>query len=397
MSGTIFASQNYEIVGAVHHHSVVYRLPSGEQSIVWWDLEGPLEFLPHRPSNDDLAAVSLLFLAMHGGMNLHIEGKVSKTLLDRVEEFVRIWSLWRPNLYRIIRVTADEEVADRTSNQVRESRAIAAFSGGVDAASTAWTHSRHKAGRSTRNIFAGVLIQGFDIPLDGAVAFSRTKSACRAMLDDLDIPMVTLRTNWKTLVCVDWEMEFGLGVFSCLKLWEDEAGSLLVGSCEDYSRLVVPWGSHPLPTAMLSSKDVSLVYDGGHLNRTQKVRGLSEWSCGYDLLRVCWEGDITGENCGECEKCLRTKLNAMVIGSRLPKSLGAPPTARQVARIGPMNIAQKALFEEIIEEANLHGFSDQRMLEAMRTAMNRKRAPARKRARQWASSWKGRLKARLAR
>lgn len=370
----IYASQHHSQTVTGVRRTVVYRLPDGEQERIWWDVSGPVQNLPSAPSNDDLALTSLLFLAMNRGMALHIEGSVTRSMLERAELFMNIWSLWRPDVYQKVEVSADQELPDRLSDVNRDRLAICAFSGGVDAAFTAFSHHKRLAGRASREIRTGVLIQGFDIGLDEQKAFDVSLQSARIMLDDLGIPLVTVRTNWKADICQFWEMEFGLGVFCCLKLWEDSVGSLLVGSCEDYSRLVTPWGSHPLPTTLLAANGVDLVYDGGHLNRTQKVKLLSDWPIGYDNLRVCWQGDVTGENCGVCEKCIRTKLNAIVSGKPLPASLRGPPTPRQVARIGPMNKAQKALFSEILTEAEANGFRGP-LVKAAKVALARRKPP----------------------
>lgn len=374
MSDTIYATQRFTQTTEGVEISVDFDLPERLGQTVWWRVHGPSEVLPKEPGDSDLALTSLLFLAMSRRTNLHIRGGVSRSLLDRAERFMQIWSLWKPDKYGLVQVSADQELPDRLPDEARDKMAVCAFSGGVDAACTALMHSRGLAGRATRQLFAGVLIQGFDVGLDDHNAFEVTERGARHMLNDLNIPLLILKTNWKSDICQDWEMEFGVGVFSCLRLWENQVGSLLVGSCEDYSRLVVPWGSHPYPTTMLSAKGVDLVYDGGHLNRTQKVRILSDWLEGYNNLRVCWEGEITGENCGICEKCIRTKLNAIVIRKPLPASLTGRPTPRQVSRIGPMNSAQKEFFHDILAEARLEGFDDP-LLAAMKVALARTKPP----------------------
>ncbi len=52
-------------------------------------------------------------------------------------------------------------------------RAIAAFSGGVDSTYTIWRHTMGGAERLTRKIEAGLLVHGFDIPLEQVQQFER--------------------------------------------------------------------------------------------------------------------------------------------------------------------------------------------------------------------------------
>lgn len=354
--GTISAKLAYVAAPGKATITVTFGIDGAEQS-VWWEIAGPPEQIPGKPVRHDLALVALIFLAMRKGRDLHIAGPVSRSLLENVERFVRIWSAWRPDAYSVIAVSADEEVANLPPGE-REAQAVCAFSGGVDATCSVWRHSSGMAGRASRAIGAGVLVQGFDIPLDNDEAFETTKAFCKAMLDDLGIPLVTVRTNWKRDISGEWGMEFGAGIVACLKPWEETASTLIVGSCEDYSRLVTPWGSHPLPTHLLAANDTQLPYDGGDLNRTQKVREISAWPVGYDNLRVCWQGEITGKNCGVCEKCVRTKLNAIISSKPLPKSLAERPTFEQVSGVRFYNDAQRLLFEELLTEANASGSHD---------------------------------------
>lgn len=374
MSNTIYASQRFVETAHGVEFAVDFGLADAAQQTVWWRVRSPSEVLPTEPQDADLALTSLLFLAMGRRTDLHIRGGVSRSLLDRAERFMQIWSLWQPDAYGTVHLSADQELPDRAPDEARDRMAVCAFSGGVDAACTALMHRRGLAGRATRQLLTGVLIQGFDVGLEDRLAFEITERSSGAMLDDLGVPLSILQTNWKSEVCGNWELEHGAGVSSCLKLWENRVGSLHYGSCEDYSRLVVPWGSHPMPTTMLAARGIDLVYDGGHLNRTQKVGILSDWPEGYNQLRVCWEGEITGKNCGACEKCIRTKLNALVIGKPLPASLPGRPTTRQVSRIGPMNGVQKGLFQEILDEAKKAGYNDP-LLAAVKVALARTRPP----------------------
>lgn len=333
-----------------------------EVTTAFWIIEGPEEVLPSPLQRHDLAIGALLFKAMKEKADLHVEGPVSRILLENAQEFMQIWSLWCPRLYTPVSISADEEVRGPRQNPNRQDSAVCAFSGGVDASATVWRHHAGLADRMTRKLRAAVLVHGFDIPLENQGAFDLASRLSATTLRDVNVPFVSMKTNWKSDICVDWEMEFALGILSCLRQWDDDVDTLLVGSCEDYARLVVPWGSHPLPTRLLAGEDSRIVYDGGHLTRTEKVALISQWPAGYDSLRVCWEGDITGKNCGQCEKCIRTKMNAVASGAPIPRSLGGRPTLAQVASVGPFNEAQRLLMVEVLDEAKKNGIDDPLLL-----------------------------------
>lgn len=329
----------------------------GEQQ-VWWELAGANESLPPPLVVHDMAATALVFVAMHRGQDMHIDGPVTFSLLKNLEDLIACWVAWRPDLYRPIHVSAAQEWPDDAIRLPQTRQAVAAFSGGLDASFTAWRHVTGRAGRRSYHLLAGVLIQGFDIALNADAAFAITTASAADSLQSINVPMVTLKTNWRDVACVNWEMEFGNGVATCLRNWQGSAHAGLVGSDEDYTRLVLPWGGNPITYAMLSSHDFQIVYDGGEFARTEKAERILDWETGLRNLRVCWEGPLTGRNCGRCEKCLRTKLNFMAVGAALPESLAGRPTDAQIRALRAGNHAQLVLLDEIVQIAEKRKISD---------------------------------------
>lgn len=326
---------------------------------LWWEMTGPEASLPPPLRAHDLVATALVFKAMHQGRDLHIDGPVTQSLLRSLEDLIACWHAWRPDLYETIRVSAENEIPDaELPVPATPLRAVAAFSGGLDATFTAWRHVTRSAGRRSHVLMAGVLIQGFDIGLDANAAFATTVSTAADTLRSINVPMVTMRTNWREVACVNWEMEFGTGVATCLRNWQGSVSAGLVGSDEDYARLVLPWGGNPITYAMLSSRDFQVVYDGGEFTRTEKAGQILDWPAGLRNLRVCWEGPLTGRNCGHCEKCLRTKLNFMALGAPLPDSLAGKPSDADIQNLRAGNHAQLVLLDEIVETAKKRGIHE---------------------------------------
>jgi hypothetical protein len=325
---------------------------------VWWEMTGPDASLPGPLRVHDMAVTAFVFKAMHEGCDLHVDGPVTFSLLKNMEDLIACWHAWRPDLYRRINVSAAQEVADSMLSVSVPSRAVSAFSGGLDASFTVWRHVTHAAGRRSYDLMAGVLIQGFDIGLDANAAFATTVSTAADSLRSINVPMVTMRTNWRDVACVNWEMEFGNGVATCLRNWQGSACAGLVGSDEDYARLVLPWGGNPITYTMLGSRDFQIVYDGGEYTRTEKAEQILGWPAGLRNLRVCWQGPLTGRNCGHCEKCLRTKLNFMAIGAPLPESLAGRPSDADIQNLRAGNHAQLVLLDEIVEIAEKRGIRE---------------------------------------
>ena len=318
---------------------------------IWWDISGDDSILPPRLAVHDIAATGLVFFAMHHGKHLHINGPVSASLLENLEDMVASWVNWRPDLYQRVNISAAEEVrgGNESLSSLISGQAIVAFSGGLDASFTAWRHVSGNVGRRNKKLISGVLIHGFDIPIDAHQAFETTYNAAAESLESLGVPIAVVKTNWRTQVCIDWHSEFGTGVSTCLRNWQGMADTALIGSDDEYRNLALPWGGNPITYAMLSSSDFKVVYDGGEFSRTKKAEGIIGWPTGLRNLRVCWQGPLTGKNCGTCEKCLRTKMSFLAIGAPLPESLPGVPTVSQILRIRTRRFSQLPVMREIIE------------------------------------------------
>ena len=114
----------------------VVRSASFGNQQVWWELAGPEHSLPAPLVAHDMAATALVFVAMHRGQDLYIDGPVTYSLLKNMEDLIACWVAWRPDLYRPIRVGAAQELQDGAIPAPYATRAVAAFSGGLDASFT---------------------------------------------------------------------------------------------------------------------------------------------------------------------------------------------------------------------------------------------------------------------
>jgi hypothetical protein len=335
--------------------SVLVRrsLHIGGSEAAYFEISG--DALPPPLELHDFAAIATIFLAMREGRPLHIDGPVSSALLRNLEEFQEAWALWLPNDYRQVAISAKEEV-DAAPSGPRDS-GVFAFSGGVDSVSSLIRHHDGDLGRRAVRAATAVLIHGFDIPLSETVAFDAARRGAEAILSELNIPLSIVRTNWRETLRRRWEMEFGAGVAACMHQFAGTGSTGIVGSSEDYAHIVWPWGSNPITDHMLSSSAFSLRLECRGLTRTERVAVICRYPRIARHLRVCWEGPITGENCGQCEKCIRTKLNFLAAGFE-PLCFDGPPTWDEILRVRAKNVPQIALLEEIHMSAQQRGIKE---------------------------------------
>jgi hypothetical protein len=311
---------------------------------LWFDLS------PEAPAWDDTDAepylIACLMLAMHEGRSLRVHARVSRTLLENLEEYAAFWVTTAPERYQHVTVEVDEVVPHTPAptpavEAAQVPAAIAAFSGGLDASFLVWRHHTGLAGLRNRQIRAAVMIAGFDIPCDSRAHFDASFAVARGTLQSLGITPYPLRTNLRQVIKVPWAQLHGTSLAACLQFYKAIAPTALLGSSEPYNHLVTPWGCSPTIDHLLSSDSLRIVHDGAEHSRSDKARLLAEWPFGADRIRVCWSDTHPGSNCQTCEKCLRTMANFAVHGLPVPASLGGD-VDRLNQRIGSVRLRSTA-------------------------------------------------------
>jgi hypothetical protein len=320
---------------------------------IFYEFDGDVR--PPPVANLDFAVIAVIFRAMKQRTNLHVRGPVSTVLLRNIEELQNAWSCWKPKAYSPIAITVEKEV-DNSGVPV-ERKGVFAYSGGVDSSFALLRHMYGEAGRRAVKPVTAVIIHGFEIPLDKSDVFGFAVRNARAVLGKLGIPLATVRTNWRRQVCSDWEAEFGACLASSLHQFSSVASVGVIGADEDYSHLEFPWGSNPITNPMLSGADFEILTEGGRYTRTDRVNFISSTPDVAASLRVCWEGLMTGRNCGRCEKCIRTKLNFMA-AAKAPVCFDRPPTLSEIVGLRVRNPIQLGYLTDILQAAINNGISD---------------------------------------
>jgi hypothetical protein len=105
--------------------------------------------------------------------------------------------------------------------------------------------------------------------------------------------------------------------------------SAAIASCDSIpdltfvkKRNLKPFGSHPLLDPNYSSSYLQIRHVGLNLPRLQRARLVSQWDTALQNIQVC-PRNWPGNNCGECEKCVRTMLELLVLGA-MDKSRAFP-------------------------------------------------------------------------
>lgn len=314
------------------------------------DGQKPLELWFAVPSDRQITlsrlcdpfVLAALFLAMRTSKRMAVHGGVSSSLLRNLEEFQAVWTSWMPTVLSDTEISAEMEYED--GDMPATGRSIMAFSGGLDSCFTAYRHNKRTCGRLHRDICAGVLVHGFDIPLADTEGFDLAKERAQVMLNSLGMQLIPMATNIRSLG-ENWDISHGTATAACLTVLRSGYSSGIVAGSFTYDSLYlnIPWGSNPVTDGLLSATDFPIINDGSRYSRVEKLRQISGWPEAMANMRICWEGDLPGANCCRCEKCIRAILSFHVLGMPLPPCFAHDITEQQVMSVKVPDLA--ILFE----------------------------------------------------
>lgn len=270
----------------------------------------------------DPFVLALLPRAMSDGLNLRVTGApVDAALLDRLDEYQRVWQAWRPGQVQEVNIRADETVA--RSHPKRS--ALAAFSGGLDSMYTVFRHCVEPDGRRNLNLQAVVMGLGFDIPVNDRNGYQAAIARLRPAIDEAGIALIEVATNVRSHL-QNWEMEHGAALASVLSLFSSSFGSGLIPSTAPYPHLF-PWGSNPITDPLLGGS-FDIRHDSAGVLRFEKLKALTRWPTALARLRVCWESRDPARNCGSCAKCCQLAMGLQALQAPLDCFIEIPSSAR---------------------------------------------------------------------
>jgi hypothetical protein len=281
-----------------------------------------------------------LIPAMRRNWDLKIEGPVARALVDGAGHIQRIMRAWYPK-FRQIRIHAEmSEPVSRTATGC----VAAFFSGGVD---SFFTLSQHKD-----EITHLVFVHGFDLMLDDVDRRHEMALNGRNVAKSLDLEFIEVETNLRDFgnPHVGWpEAYFGAGLGSVALLLAPRFDRIYIPASISRDHLI-PVGSHPELDHHWSNGQIEIVHDGVEFDRFEKIEAIAGWSLVTEHLRICWQREHAGLNCGRCRKCLWTMMVLEAIG-RLESMRTLPPQIDldAIAQFTPHEAHERLRFVKAID------------------------------------------------
>lgn len=257
----------------------------------------------------DFLLPATILPAMRTGARLSLPGEVSPRLLSTAPEIQDFFRLWDDEQFRRVPV----DVAAREGADVGRASGVGCFfSGGVDSFYTLLKHREEV----THLIF----VHGFDVFITEQTRREQGSRTAREVARELGKSLIEVETNLRTLFSmasnrlVHWEKYHGAVLASVALLFQHRFRKVLIPATFDYAHLV-PWGSHPLLDPMWGTELMDFEHDGCEVTRPEKVAYISKHESALKWLRVCHKSPDNRQNCGRCEKCLRTMINLRTVGA----------------------------------------------------------------------------------
>jgi len=339
--------------------------PRPRQEIYFATLDRFADYL--NPGAAAYAVGCLLPALHHGEKRLRIEGALCPELRDGLETVMGFMRLWYESHQSAVRIEADVQHQPSLKNTLQ--RAALFFSGGIDSlAALRENHSRYP--ESHPEFFKdGILIYGQNVESDHRPeTFEKAMHELSEVTIDGDISLLPVYTNLRSLddatsFFIDEFHGAILGAVSHavsgrLHSVSISASDSIPGLSHLNKKNFKPLGSHPLIDPYHSSYDLRIHHVGMTTSRLQKTRTVALWPAALNNIRVC-KPNWPGENCGRCEKCLRTMLELTAIGA-LNQTRSFPMNVLTVDHIRnlkiPLGVVQD--YRELISPLKNHGRSD---------------------------------------
>lgn len=297
----------------------------------FWKL--PAEIDPRGARLGNASAITALIPSMARNTAIEVvDHPVDARLLDNLYTAQEVWSTWARakqrrtgirSTYHQVPIIAESRSVEIDTTERRGTALM--FSAGVDSFYTALTYGKP--------IDAFIFVHGLDVKLDDPLRDEVAIQVRRAAAE-LGTRLIELETNARSLTdpIVPWEDTHGAVLAAAAHLLGDEFARFVIPATHTYDNLY-PLGSHPVLDPLWGSSDVEFIHHGCGADRVAKLASISESPVACRWLRVCPRYDGGSENCGRCEKCLRTMVGIRLAGvsdavSSLPELTGILPLWR---------------------------------------------------------------------
>ena len=273
---------------------------------------------------DSFLLTTAIIAFRNGERRLSLDRPICPRLKDNhltTLSYLNSWFWYRYERQRSDPIDFRIEAPERAAKTQASRRSGAFFSGGVDSLDLIYRNHRTYPEDHPFRIKDAVFVHGFDLgyrePLGDELEFFDYIVECmQPVLRDADLRLIPAYTNLRSLERDNqcWHQEYQSSALGAVaQLFSQRLDRIYMASSFHVSELR-PFGSHPILDHHQSSADLELIHDGERLYRYDKMLNIAKWPEALECLRVCFWGEVDRLNCGQCEKCIRTKIDLLCAG-----------------------------------------------------------------------------------
>lgn len=191
------------------------------------------------------------------------------------------------------------------------------------------------------------MIEGFDIVQTGQ-PFTFARTHAEAIAKDYGVRMNLVTTNWRKPFAINWAMMHVMGLSGILHLFHRQFGAGAFADDFAFDAQWMPWSNNAVTNQMLGASAFPIRSTGASWSRTEKAREIATNPLVLKHLRVCFERPELGRNCGQCEKCIRTRVNFHANGVGEVPALGGTLRAEDLDVLQPLNSESILWYEDAL-------------------------------------------------
>ena len=257
---------------------------------------------------NDFAAWLFLPVAMRTGQALHVEGEGSEETIRNARRISESWESWMPHHFNIVDVSFDAP-SRRDPGDGKPSLCL--YSGGID--STHALLSRHRMGEQQTLL----TVHGMEYRLEDEPKFCALKSKIAPFSRLVGDGHIFVRTNayatyreYNVNLRDAPHVSHIFALAGCAFLFSESYETICIASdCRlDQQFRTPPWGSNSVSNAYFDDGRTRLATLDDHLTRTEKMPLILSSKEALSSVSFCNDYRMRPDNCGRCEKCMRTKL-----------------------------------------------------------------------------------------
>lgn len=350
-------------------------------TVTWETLQRPpvnlffetvLDYAEDLNCNPNAFLTACILPAMRfGEERLAIDAPICPELKVGLETAMHSIKSWFGAPRRVIPIEAPLQLEPPTPPNPR---AGCFFSGGIDALTMVLNNRLHVPQQHPASFQDAIVVYGIlkeENRQDNASSYRQVIEAVEPLTRDARLNLIPVFTNARAhILDLDpkvrfWQREFqGAFLSAVAHALNNRVSTVSIASSFDFVSQQ-PWGSHPALDPHYSSSTLRVRHEDITLSRLEKARILGKWDMAIQRLRVCnasSSDQLGNQNCGKCEKCVRTKLELLVAGQLdraetfVEKEISRKRLFKAAAQVKVFHV--DACYAELIEPLRKIGRSD---------------------------------------